>query len=75
MVRDNFKDKSVYFNFSMPPEIVEGIEDKNIIREINNGSYKSEDKQEICSLEMLTRCFFLFVCLLVCFIILFKNLN
>ena len=55
MVRDNFKDKSVYFNFSMPPEILEGIEDKNIIREINNGSYKSDDKQEICSLEMLTR--------------------
>lgn len=38
--RGNFKDKSLYYNFTWPPEIVEGKEEELILRDIENGALK-----------------------------------
>jgi hypothetical protein len=37
IVRENFKDKSIYYNFSMPPEITEGKSEELILRDIRTG--------------------------------------
>jgi len=37
-IRGNFKDKTVHYNFTMPPEIIEGKDDENFLRELRSGA-------------------------------------